>query len=337
MKKSPSNLLTRLEENLQDRRFFKARQKILVACSGGPDSVALFYLLKGLSPKYGWKLGLLHFNHHLRPGSKKDETFVRTLARKSKVPFVCGHGDVHGEAKKKKASIEECARQMRYDFFLKAACARKYQKIAFAHNQDDQAETVLMRVLQGTGVRGLQGIRERQRMEKVEIVRPILHFTKKEILEFLRVRKIAYRTDESNDSVKFLRNRIRHQLLPVLRRDFNPRVVEALSRIPAIVAEESVLIVELEEKAWKKVLKNVRGKKVELRRSIFLRFPSALQFRMIERALKKLDEQSGLSFEAWNRIRQGLARSRFCSSLPRDIDFALTSKNIMIYKKRRGA
>jgi len=335
MKNIPSNLLPRLETHLQERRFFKTRQKILIACSGGPDSVALFHLLRELSQKHRWQLGLVHFNHQLRPGdAEKDERFVKNLARKSKVPFYCGAGNVKREAERTKSSIEETARRMRYDFFLRAALKEKFPVVALAHTRDDQAETVLMRVLQGTGLRGLQGIREKFTRGRVTWVRPLLVFTKKELLSYLSEERIPFRLDRSNDSSRFVRNRIRLELIPGLQRDFNPRVVEALSRIPAIVAGESALVAELEEKGWKKTFKKKSGKRVELRRSVFLKFPPALQFRIVEKALKKLDKQSGLSFEAWERIRQGLARSHFCSSLPTDIDFALTPKNVMIYKKR---
>ena len=265
--------------------------------------------------------------------SQRSERFVEALARKFKVPFFRGTGNVKRETKKTKTSIEEAARQMRYDFFLWTARSKKIPVIALAHTMDDQAETVLMRILQGTGLRGLQGIREKFRRGRTALVRPLLGFTKKEILEFLRAAKFTYRKDKSNDSMKFLRNRIRRNLIPMLQREFNPRVTEALSRIPSIVAGENALIVELEEKAWEKAFKKSHGSKVELRRSVFLKFPPALQFRLVEKALKKLDKQSGLSFEAWERIRRGLARPSFCSSLPKDIDFALTSKSVTIYKK----
>lgn len=332
---SAPTLLPRLEAHLRDKRFFKTRQKILVACSGGPDSVALFHLLQSLAPRQGWKLGLIHFNHQLRPGAaKKDEQSVKNLARKFKTPFFLGTGNVERETKRTKTSIEEAARQMRYDFFLRTAKVEKFQTVALAHTQDDQAETVLMRILQGTGLRGLQGIREKFQKGRVTWVRPLLVFTKKELLGYLAKERIPFRSDKSNDSSRFVRNRIRLELIPRLQRDFNPRVVEALSRIPAIVAGESALIAELQEKAWKKTFKKIRGEKVELRRSVFLKFPSALQFRIVEKALKQLDKQSGLSFEAWERIRQGLARPSYRSSLPKDIDFELTSKNVMIYRKR---
>ncbi len=335
MTQRSQGLLPRLEEHLRDRQFFKERQKILIACSGGPDSVALFHLLQALAAKHSWKLGLVHFNHQLRPGdAKKDERFVKDLARKFKVPFYGGAGSVKREARKTKTSIEECARQMRYDFFLRVARAEKFQVVALAHTQDDQAETVLMRVLQGTGLRGLQGIREKFKRGLVTLVRPLLVFIKKDLLGYLAKEHIPFRSDKTNASSRFVRNRIRLELIPGLRRDFNPRVVEALSRIPAIVAGESALISELEKRAWKKTFKNGRGKKVELRRAVFLKFPPALQFRILEKALKRIDKQSGLSFEAWERIRRGLVRPRYCSSLPKDIDFALTPKNVMIYKKR---
>jgi tRNA(Ile)-lysidine synthase len=329
-----NNFLLLFEGHLRDRKLFKRRQKILIACSGGPDSVALFSLLRQLAPKYAWRLGLAHFNHKLRPGAAvRDERFVRDLARKFKVAFYGGRGDVKWEARRRNASIEECARQMRYDFFLRIARKKKFHAVALAHTKDDQAETVLMRVLQGTGLRGLQGIRERFKMGCMTCVRPLLSFTKKELLEYLATQRIPFRSDRSNESSRFVRNRIRLQLIPGLQRDFNPRVVEALSRIPAIVAEESALIAEIEAKAWKKSFKKCQKGKVELRRPIFLKLPPALQFRMIEKSLKRLDDQSGLSFEAWERIRRGLGRSYHRLSLPKDIDFMLTSKNVMVYKK----
>lgn len=334
MTPSSQGLLPRLDEHLREKRFFKAHQKILIACSGGPDSVALFHLLRVLASKYSWKLGLIHYNHQLRPvAAKKDERFVRDLSRKFRVPFYCGTGNVKRAAQETKTSIEECARQMRYDFFLRTLKTKKFQAIVLAHTRDDQAETVLMRVLQGTGLRGLQGIREKFKRGRVDWIRPLLVFAKKELLGYLAGERIPFRSDRTNDSTRFVRNRIRLELMPALRRDFNPRVVEALSRLPSIVAGESALVAELEEKAWEKTFKKIRDKKAELRRSVFLKFPPALQFRIIERALKKLDKQSGLSFEAWERIRRGLARSRFCCSLPKDIDLALTPKKIIIYKK----
>lgn len=331
---SSFNLILKFEQHLKSRSFFKPGDRILVACSGGPDSVALFHLLEQLSGTYPWKLGLIHFNHQLRPGAaQQDERFVAALAKRYNTPFFCGRGNVRREAKKNKTSIEECARAMRYHFFLKIARTKKFPKIVFAHTQDDQAETVLMRILQGTGLRGLAGIREIYRVRGISFIRPLLIFTKKEILDFLATVKANYRLDQSNNSLKFVRNRIRLKLIPMLQRDYNPRLVQSLSRIPAVVKEENALFSELEHLAWNKLLKSSSNQKVELRRTTFLKLPAPLQFRMIERALKKLDPQSGLSFEAWGKLRNTFERTRSRYSLPTDIDLALTSKRLTLYKK----
>lgn len=328
------DLAALFERCLDQKKFFKARERILIACSGGPDSVALFHLLNEMAPSSGWKLGLLHFNHQLRPGAKRDEAFVRRLARDAKVPFFVGRGNVAGLARKEKISLEEAARKMRYAFFLRTARTKKFSKIALAHTRDDQAETILMRMLQGTGTRGLLGVREQIVQGRVTIVRPVLAFTKEVLGRYLRDRHLSCCSDESNDHLSFLRNRIRLKLMPRLRRDFNPRVTEALSRIPAIVAEESELLDELQELAWRKVLKRAARGSVEFRRVIFLKFPRALQYRMINRAVRKINPKSGLDFEAWERLRAGLTRSRCRFSLPKDVDFELTPKKVMIYRKK---
>ncbi len=333
MTQASRDLLPRFEARLREKDFFRSGDRILVACSGGPDSVTLTHLLSRLASKNRWRLGMLHYDHRLRTASKADERFVRELARKLRLDYYRSSGDVKREALRTKTSIEEAARKMRYDFFLKTAKRLKVTKVALAHTLGDQAETVLMRLLQGTGLRGLQGIRETNKLCGISFIRPLLGFTKKELLGFLRAEKGPFRKDGSNDSVQFLRNRIRLELIPSLEKDFNPRVVEALARIPAIVAGESELIAELEEKAWKKTFKKIRGGKVELRHTPFLKSHPALQFRLVERALKKLDRQSGLSFEAWERLRKELGRSCYRCSLPRDIDFRLTPKSITLFKK----
>jgi tRNA(Ile)-lysidine synthase len=229
MKKDCSGLLQRFETYLQGQPLFASCRKILIACSGGPDSVALFHLLRILAPHRKWKIALIHFNHELRPReAKKDENFVCRLAEKFRVPFYVGAGNVKREARKTQTSIEECARKMRYDFFIRTARREKFPVIVLAHTQDDQAETVLMRVIQGTGLRGLQGIREKVKVGKVALVRPLLHFAKQELLEFLRKEKRRFCRDKTNDSTQFVRNRIRLELIPSLRRDFNPCVTEAV-------------------------------------------------------------------------------------------------------------
>lgn len=325
--------LSRFREHLLSGNFFKPGARILVACSGGPDSVALARSLAASAAQNRWRLGIVHFDHQLRPASRTDARFVRGIAKELKCPFYGGAGNVERRARRSRTSIEEAAREMRYDFFLRTAREKKYNALALAHTMDDQAETVLMRVLQGTGLRGLQGIRERARIGTVALARPFLAFTKREILEFLRAEKHVFRKDESNESPRFLRNRIRLKLLPALRRDFNPRVVESIARIPAIVKEENALLSALEKDAWKKALKRTGRGKAEIRHDVFMELPRPLQFRVLEKALKRVDPSSGISFEAWERVSGGLSKKRNRWSLPRNVDLVLTPKKIMVYKR----
>lgn len=329
-----TTIISGLEKALQREKLIRPRDRLLVACSGGPDSTALFYLLHGISKKWNLKLGLLHFNHGLRgERSRRDERFVRGLAEIFRVPFAIGQGNVVKLATKEKISLEEAARQARYRFFIQVAKKRRIFKIALGHTQDDQAETVLMRMIQGTGLKGLCGVRREMKMGGVVFVRPLLDYSKKTLEKFLEEQKVAYRRDSSNKSRRFLRNRIRLDLIPWLARKVNPRAVEALARIPAIVSEEVKVLEQWENEAWKKCFKSKRKKKLSLDRKVFLKCPPSFQFRLLDRALKRLDTRSGLNFDLWQNLKPYLARPKYRCSLPRNIDLALSRGRIVLFKR----
>ena len=242
------------EQTLQRDKVIQKKDKVLIACSGGPDSVALFHLFRSLDPAWKLKIGLIHFNHGLRGlSAKMDEKFVQKLGKKFDVPVYCGKGNVKKEAKKNKESIEEAARKLRYEFFIRTAKRVGYKKIILGHNQNDQAETVLMRILQGTGIRGLCGIRKAMKKEGILFYRPLLTVKKQEILKYLRYQKLPFRTDQSNQSLKFFRNKIRHRLLPYLEQSLNPRALDALCRIPDALGEEVKALDVFQVQAWKSV------------------------------------------------------------------------------------
>jgi tRNA(Ile)-lysidine synthase len=328
------NFLEKFESHLKQTALIRPGEKVLVACSGGPDSTALFHLLKSLPASWKLKISLIHFNHQLRGrASQGDEQFVRNLARRFKVPFLVQRGNVKQLAAKEKFSVEEAARAARYGFFQKAAAGKKGVKIAMAHTQEDQAETVLMRFLQGTGLKGLCGIRETYRQGNAVFIRPLLVFSKKEILAYLKAQKVSFRRDASNLSERYLRNRIRLKLIPLLEKEFNPRVVEALARVPASLTGEAEILSGLEEKAWKNIFLRQKSVQIFFQRKKFLELPAALQFRLLERGLRRLDPKAGIGFEAWHTLKGGLSKSRLRYSLPKDIDFVLTPTKIMLYKK----
>jgi len=328
------DLAERFESVLKHQSFLLPGETVFVACSGGPDSVALFHLFLGIRDKWKLKLGLLHFNHGLRGAdSDSDARFVKNLAVQHKVRFYGGRTSRLKKARPKRESLEEASRKARYEFLIRTARRYRIAKVGLAHTQNDQAETILMRILQGTGLRGLSGIRQQIREGRVTLIRPLLHFSKEYLLEFLKKNRIPFRQDKSNQSPQFLRNRIRLKLLPRLEREFNPRLIPALARIPVIVQEENQLLESLEQTAWKRIFNRRLRSTLYLNRKIFLKLPSALQFRMIQHALQTLDQKSGIHYEGWQRLREGLKQNQFRYSLPRDIDLLLTPFQLKVYKK----
>ncbi len=208
---------------------------ILVACSGGPDSTALLHLLLDLSRDIPFSVSAAHFNHQLRPAAAADERFVRDMALGLDLPFFVGRADVRAEARKLGLGLEEAGRRLRYAFLERAAAEAGAGKIATGHNLSDQAETVLMRILRGTGVTGLGGI---PALREGRIIRPLLAVGRDEIIAYLKSRSLKWRTDESNSDEKFLRNKIRRSLLPRLEKDYAPGIVRSLARLAALSRDE---------------------------------------------------------------------------------------------------
>jgi tRNA(Ile)-lysidine synthase len=185
---------------------------------------------------------LAHFNHRLRDGADEDERFVRDLARRWVLPFVSEGADVRSHAAKKKLNLEEAGRDLRYDFLRRAAVRTGATKIATGHTMTDQAETVLMRLMRGTGLSGLAGIAAVVAGKPCPIVRPLLGIAGPDLRAWLVAEGIPYREDLSNLDRRFLRNRIRAELLPELGRRYEPRIVAHLARLAAIAGEEDELL-----------------------------------------------------------------------------------------------
>jgi len=210
-------------------------ESVLVAYSGGADSTALLHLLLELRRKTPFELALAHFNHKLRKGADEDERFVRKVARRFRLPLVVKCRDVKAYARVKRLNLEEAARILRYDFLEKAAVRTGATKIATGHTQNDQAETFLIRLLRGSGPRGLGGIHP---VVEGRIIRPLIGISRKEVEIFCRRKKLAFRTDETNRDKRFLRNKIRLGLIPYLERNYEPRLVSRLGRLALILQED---------------------------------------------------------------------------------------------------
>ena len=215
MKATEQKVLRFIKEN----ELLATGEKNLVALSGGPDSVFLLHFLNKFKKKFKIEIGAVHINHKLRgKDSERDELFCKAVCDELSIPIYTLRKDVKSYSKKNKYSLEVAGRKIRYEFFEKISKANQYDKIATAHNADDNAETVLLNLIKGTGIKGIAGIPVRRN----DIIRPILSLTKKEILDYLEVNRFEYRIDESNLSNDFERNFLRNEVIPLIQKNINP-------------------------------------------------------------------------------------------------------------------
>jgi tRNA(Ile)-lysidine synthase len=236
-------MLDKILNSVRKHGLIRRGQDVLVAVSGGADSVAMLLALTELKRLLGLRLMAAHLNHHIRGNeAKKDAEFVRTLAAKLKIPFVGGDADVPRLAKSRGLSMEMAAREARYEFLADAARKKGADMIVTAHTADDQAETVLLKLCRGAGPRGLSGIPRETAINGMRVVRPLLDVTRVEIESFLRQRKQAWREDRTNRDTAYLRNLVRHELLPMLESRLNPGIRAALIRTADILREEDDLL-----------------------------------------------------------------------------------------------
>jgi tRNA(Ile)-lysidine synthase len=229
-------MLKKVRKTITDSSLLERGDHLLLAVSGGPDSVALLWALVLLSIEYELKLTTAHLNHGLRGAeAEAEERFVHSLCAGMGINCISRTVDIRILQKGKGKSLEEVGREERYRFLDETAKSCGAKKIATGHQRDDQAETVLINLLRGSGLEGLKGIVP---LREGRIIRPLLHVGRVEIMEFLNREGLSYFIDSSNSSPQYLRNRIRHQLIPELTAQYNPGVVKGLSQTAEIVRRE---------------------------------------------------------------------------------------------------
>ncbi|MEW6456510.1 MAG: tRNA lysidine(34) synthetase TilS [Acidobacteriota bacterium] len=258
---------------------------VIVGLSGGPDSVALLHLLLDYKKTFPIKIYLCHVNHKLRgKESEDDEEFVKEIARSLNLSIKVFSCDVKRFAKEKKVNLEEAGRILRYDFFYKLADEIKAQKIALGHNLNDQAETFLIRVLRGSGLTGLSSIFP---VSEGSIIRPLIELSREEIEFYLKEKTLSYRLDKTNLDVKFLRNRIRHELIPYLQRDFGKKLISNIAKAAEIIREENELNELVEADIYDKVIDLFDGS-LAINLEKLISYSLAAKRRIVRRFLKNI-------------------------------------------------
>lgn len=232
-------MLLQVKRTIEEHALLRAGGSVLAAVSGGADSVALLHALVGLSPGLRLRISIAHLNHNIRGrAADADAAFVRSLARRLGVPCIAGDSNVPRIARREGISLEMAAREARYEFLRKAAKRAGADCVATAHTADDQAETILLRLIRGAGGTGLGGIRYRAVIGGLTVIRPMLDVRKADAIAFLRGIGSEWREDESNSDVEFQRNRIRHEILPLLETTLNPGVRKALLQTGHLLRDE---------------------------------------------------------------------------------------------------
>jgi tRNA(Ile)-lysidine synthase len=240
MKKINKNIYARVLEFSEDKEFLSNGDNVLLAMSAGKDSMMLLDVFLHLKEKLSLGIGIFHLNHMMRAGeSDADEKFIADIARTNNIKLHSFKFDFK-HSKPRGVSFEEYARVKRYELLEQVSAENKYKKIATAHNRDDNIETILMRILTGTGIHGLQGIEAK----RGNIIRPLLFLSTEEIYGHLRKFKIKWREDSSNKDEKYLRNFVRNSLLPKINTCFND-AGEAIISLSGIAREYTMLIDEL--------------------------------------------------------------------------------------------
>ncbi len=238
-----NHLLAQVEHTIYDHGLLLPGQTVLVAVSGGVDSMVLLHLFFALSAKHQWRVVVIHFNHQLRgEASDADETFVRQTAQALRLPFLAGRGNVRRVQQRKKISLEMAARWLRYRFFISAARKFKAHTVALAHHADDQIELFFLRLLRGSGGLGLAGMEWASQLPthpKLQVVRPLLGLPKSTLQAYALQKKINFREDTSNTQLDIPRNRIRHELLPLLARNYQPALGKIIPRLMDIIGAEA--------------------------------------------------------------------------------------------------
>ena len=276
---------------IQEHQLISDGEKLVVAVSGGADSVCLIHILANLQEELKLKLHIAHLNHQLRGAeSEADASYVADLARQLAIPATMEKRDVKGYQARERLSLEEAAREVRYSFLAQVAGAIGAERVAVGHTRDDQIETILMHLIRGSGTRGLRGLQPatlwQSGVDSLTIIRPLLEISHQETENYCHQHRLTPRLDASNLSLSPLRNRIRQQLLPLLE-SYNPGVAEALLRTGRIAGDDIDFLDEQVARLWDEVARQEK-KSIILDKKGFDQLPPTLKRYLLRALVERL-------------------------------------------------
>lgn len=298
-------ILHQFTNHVRSQSLIKKNDTVIVGISGGCDSMALIHLLNEVKHNIGFQIIMAHFNHKLRPSSDQDEKIVSDFAEQWNIPI---EKAVWKNAPNSRDSkIEQKARQQRQKFFTKLIKQYNAQSIALAHHQDDIAETILMKLIRGTGNTGLTGIAADRIIDNVRYIRPLLNFSKNDLIKLCKKKNITYHDDPTNTDTKFLRNKIRHHLLPLIEKEYNDKIKSALLSNASIVSGESEFLDTHCDGIYRKLAVQ-KQKNITFDRKKFTHLHIALQRRLVRKTFCRLTGSTNkLAFNHIERLINSLS------------------------------
>lgn len=289
-------LIRTVNFTLKQNGLFPEHSRILVACSGGPDSMALLHLLLDIAAHRHtqWHIGVAVMDHQIRRESKAEVLWLQDRVKALNLDFYSVVVDVPALSMERKISVETAGRDIRYEWLTDLARAKGYDYIAVAHHKNDQAESILAHLIRGSGMNGLQGMSVISHSYTVPVVRPLLEVKKEVLLAYLEERHISYCVDRTNDNIEYQRNRIRHRIIPELEK-INPAVIDSLGRTSRSVTEDMEFLQQMAQEAFNTLI-SVDDRSCTVSRRRLRQQPRALQRRLWQMMVQVVDNRLILSF-----------------------------------------
>jgi tRNA(Ile)-lysidine synthase len=302
--KEYSDFFKGVKRTLETELFVEEKSKLLLAVSGGVDSITLFDVFINLQDEFNFDLAVVHFNHKLRDNeSERDQKFVEKICRANKVKLFKSFADVKQFASDKSLSLEEAARVKRYQFFEHICNKHKYDYLVTAHTKNDLAETFLLNLFRGSGLHGLTSIPIRRKVARNSfVVRPLIHFTKVQLIDYAKTRGLKWVEDKTNDDLIFTRNKVRNILIPEIEENYNPNFVNTIERTASIIKSTNQFVVDYTESNFKKIFISSVQNFVEINSQFLSSYAEIIQNELIRKTLSKFFSFQNAPYEMTERI-----------------------------------
>jgi tRNA(Ile)-lysidine synthase len=291
----------RFRRAIERHHLIDRGDRLIVGVSGGADSMVLLHLLKACHPIFLFDLIVAHVNHGLRPvESEREATLVRKEAERLGLPYEYGEFDVRDFGNRSGLSLQEAARRIRFHFFHAQLKKHRAQKIALGHHADDQVETMLLRLLRGSGLKGLKGMLP---IREGRVIRPLLDVWRKEIESFAEERGIPYLVDSTNLKESYLRNRIRLKLIPLIEKDFQANFKEVMKRTSSFLQQEDDYLEKRAEEFYGEIIQEGQGF-LSFKWDRFNALHPAIRWRVLQRMLVRTIQDETLEDRDWSEVSQ---------------------------------